>query len=57
MKPKDWFVIEKDGEFYAVEDIHDGVEPKMIGGKVVGICSFRKPVDAIDHIKFVYTRR
>jgi hypothetical protein len=55
MMPKNWFVIaDKNGEFYAVEDKHGGVEPKMIsGGEVVGICSFRKAIHAIEYVKFI----
>jgi hypothetical protein len=54
--PKDWFVImDKNGEFYAIEDKHTtGKEPKIAGGgEVVGVCSFKKAKDAIDHIKWV----
>ena len=53
MSSKDWWVIEMDGEFFAVEDKHDGIKPKMLKGNLVGIVSFNKPVDAIDYIKFV----
>ena len=50
---KDWFVIRKGDKFFAVEDKHNGIKPKMIDGEIVGICSFKKPVDAIDYITFV----
>ena len=59
-KTKDWFIIrrksstEKD-EFYAIEDRHGGIEPKVLGGEVVGICSFKEPTDAVEYIKFVLT--
>ena len=53
MKSKDWFVLEQDGKFYAVEDRHDQTIPRMKGGTIVGIVSFAKPVDAIEYITFV----
>ena len=53
MKNKDWFIIRRENEFYAIEDIHSGTEPKVIGGEVVGICSFKEPQDAVDYIKFI----
>ena len=58
MKCKDWFVIydTKKEEYFAVEDKHSGKAPKMIGAmEVVGICSFTRPADAIEYIKFIQT--
>ena len=52
MKTKDWWVIEKDGEFYALED-KTGVKPRMVGAKVVGVGMFKKPEDAIDHFAYI----
>ena len=51
MKCKDWFVIEKDGEYYAIEDKHEGVRPK--GVNIVGMVMFEKPTDAIEYIKLI----
>ena len=54
---KDWFVVynkEKD-EYFAIEDKHEGVTPRMIGKmEVVGIVTFKRPVDAIQYVKFIH---
>ena len=55
MKCRDWFVIEKNGEYFAIEDKHEGIRPK--GANIVGICSFEKPVDAIEYIKFIESNK
>lgn len=57
MSIKDWWVIEKDGKYYAVEDKHNGIKPKMIGATLRGRCCFKEAVDAIDYITFVDANR
>jgi len=57
---KDWFVIynkEKD-EYFAIEDKHEGVAPKMIGNmEVVGIVGMKVPADAISYIRFIHANQ
>lgn len=51
-----WFVVydKEKKDYFAIEDKHEGTIPKMIGkAEVVGYVSFKKPVDAIDYIKFI----
>jgi hypothetical protein len=49
---KDWWVLERDGEFFALEDT-TGQRPRMAGAIVVGVGSFKKPADAIDYFTYV----
>jgi hypothetical protein len=52
MKIKDWWVLEKDGEFYAIEDTNC-LQPRMVGAIVVGIGAFKLPKDAIEHFAYI----
>ena len=54
---KDWLVIydAKKKDYFAVEDKHEGLTPRMIGkNEVVGIVSFKHPNDAIEYIRFIH---
>jgi len=53
---KDWFIIYDKGKdkYFAIEDKHNGVMPKMVGNmEVVGVCAFNQPQDAIHYVEFI----
>ena len=53
---RSWFIVydKEKNDYFAIEDKHEGVTPKVIGNrKVVGNVSFKYPDDGIDYIRWV----